>query len=84
MKKTKELVDRGKADKPALKAIRDIQQASKMKLLGINFHSSPTPCDSQFDMLRLKAAESLHIVRICKLYSYLLDALDCLFNSLII
>lgn len=41
IQKAMELVFRGRVNKPARKAICDIQQVSKMKLLGIvNFHSN--------------------------------------------
>ena len=82
--KTKEMVVRGKVERPLPSNIFDIKQEPSLKLLGVYFHSDPTNWDQQFDNLLIKAGRRMHILRVCKKYGYSLDYLHYLFHSLII
>ena len=82
--KTKEMVVRGKVERPLPSIIFYIKQESSLKLLGVYFHSDPTNWDQQFDDLLSKAGWRMHILRVCKKYGYSLDYLHYLFHSLII
>ena len=70
--KTKEMVVRGKTEKPLPSIIFYIERESLFKPLGVYFHSDSTNWDQQFDNLlsNYKAGRRMHILRVCKKYGY--------------
>ena len=83
--KTKEMVVKGKVERPLPTVTFDIKQEEFFKLLGVYLHSNPTNWDKQIDALLNKAGrKSMHILRVCKKYGYGLDSLHHLFHNLII
>ena len=82
--KTKEMVVKGKVERPLPTVTFDINQEEFLKLLGVCLHSNPTNRDKQIDALLSKAGRRIHILRVCKTPGYSLDFLQHLFHSLII
>ena len=82
--KNKELVVKGKVERPLPTVTFDIKQEVFFKLLGLYFHSDATNWDKQIDSRLRKAGRHIHISRVCKKCGYSLDSLHYLFNSLII
>ena len=83
LKKTWEMVIRGKSKKPVPEEIPNIERREELKLLGVFFNENPTNWDKQFDTLLSKASSRLYILRLCKFYGYSLNELTTLYNSLI-
>ena len=82
--KNKELVVKGKVERPLPTVTFDIKQEVFFKLLGLYFHSDATNWDKQIDSRLRKAGRHIRISRVCKKCGYSLDSLHYLFNSLII
>ena len=82
LKKTWEMVIRGKSVKPVPEEIPNIERRDELKLLGVFFNETRTHWDKQFDTLLGKASSRLCILSICKFYCYSLNELTTLYNSL--
>ena len=66
LRKTKELVIRGRTTLPPPEPIVTIKRVSYLKLLGATFQDSPTNWDKHFDDLMERALKRMHILRVCK------------------
>ena len=83
LKKTWEMVIRGKTKKPVPEEIPNIERRGELKLLGVFSNENPTNWDKQFETVLSKASSRLYISRVCKFYGYSLNELTMLYNSLI-
>ena len=85
MKKTFEMVVKGKTQKPIPAPLKGICRKNELKLLGITFNENPCNWDTQFENMMEKANSRLCILRVCKYYGYSLKELSTciLFDSLI-
>ena len=73
--KTKEMVVRGKVERPLPSITFDIKQEVflKNKFLGVYFRINRTNCEKQIDSLLGKAGRRMQILRVCEKYGYSLD-----------
>ena len=71
--KTKEMVVKGKVERPLPDVTFDIKQEEFFKLLGVYLHRNPTNWDKQIDALLSKAGRLMHILRECTKCGYGLD-----------
>ena len=83
VKKTRDVVVRGKSKKPVPDEIPNIGGKVGSKLLGVVFNEDPHNWDTQIDLLLNIASSRLYILRVCKLNGYSRDKLTILYNSLI-
>ena len=83
MKKTYEMVVKGKIRMPLPESVDGIAKKSKLKLLGVTVNEDPCNWDTQFENMLSKASSRLYILRVCKYYGYSLQELTLLFDSLI-
>ena len=84
LKKTWELLLRGKTTRTPPEPLEIIESKEKLKLLGVTFEQVPVNWDTQIDYLLSKNSSRLYILRICKYYGYSIENLDLLFQSLIL
>ena len=66
--KTKEIVAKGKVERPIPTVTLDIKQEEFLKLLGVYFHRNPTNRDKQIDALLREA--NAHITSVQKIWLY--------------
>ena len=83
MKKTFEMVVRGKTRMPLPESIDGIAGKSELKLIGVTVNEDPCNWDTQFENILRKASSRLYILRVCKYYAYSLQELTLLSDSLI-
>jgi hypothetical protein len=83
MGKTKEMVVRGKTNKPVPPIAPAIERVPCLKLLGLIFQENPCNWDLYLENLLAKAGSRLYILRICKYYGYPKDQISTLFDSLV-
>jgi hypothetical protein len=83
MTKTKEMVVRGKTNKPVPPILPAIERVPYLKLLGLIFQENPCNWDLYLDNLLARAGSRLYILRICKYYGYPKDQISTLFDSLV-
>ena len=83
MKKTFEMVVKGKTTMPLPEPVDRITRKSKLKLLGVTVNEDPCNWDVQFENMLSKASSRLYILRVCKYYGFTLQQLTLLFDSLI-
>ena len=83
MKKTFEMVVKGKTTMPLPEPVDGITRKSELKLLGVTVNQDPCNWDAQFENMLNKATSRLYILRVCKYYGYSLQELTLLFDSLI-
>ena len=83
MKKTFEMIVKGKTQKPVPPPLEGICRKNELKLIGVTLNENPCNWDTQFENMMNKASSRLYILRVCKYYGYSLHELTVLFNSLI-
>ena len=83
MKKTFEMVVKGKTTMPLPEPVDRITRKSELKLLGVTVNEDPCNWDVQFENMLSKASSRLYILRVCKYYGFSLQQLTLLFDSLI-
>ena len=83
MKKTFEMVVKGKTTMPLPEPVDGITRKSELKLLGVTVNEDPCNWDVQFENMLSKATSRLYILRVCKYYGFSLQELTLLFDSLI-
>ena len=83
MKKTFEMVVKGKTRMPLPESIVGIARKSELRLLGVTVKEDPCNWDTQFENVLSKVSSRLYILRVCKYYGYSLQELTMLFHSLI-
>ena len=83
MKKTFEMVVKGKTTMPLPEPVDGITRKRELKLLGVTVNQDPCNWDAQFENMLSKATSRLYILRVCKYYGYSLQELTLLFDSLI-
>ena len=83
LKKTWEMVVRGKTRKPLPEPICDIERKEELTLLGVTFNEHLSNWNTHFDNMISKASSRLYILRVCKYFGYSLQELTLLFDSLI-
>ena len=83
MKKTFEMVVKGKTTMPLPEPVNGIIRKSELKLLGVRVNEDPCNWDLQFENMLSKASSRLYILRVCKYYGFSLQELTLLFDSLI-
>lgn len=83
MKKTFEMVVKGKTTMPLPEPVDGIIRKSELKLLGVTVNEDPCNWDVQFENMLSKASSRLYILRVCKYYGFSLQELTLLFDSLI-
>ena len=64
--KTKDMVVKGKVERPLPDVTFDVKQEEFLKLLGVYLHTNPTNWDKQIDALLSKAGRRMHIMLVCK------------------
>ena len=72
--KTKEMIVKGKGERPVLTVTFDIKQEVFLKILGVYFYSNPTDWEKQIHALLSKAGRPMRILRVCKKNGYSLDS----------
>jgi len=82
MKKTFEMVVKGKTRMPLPESMDGVVRKSELKLLGVTVDEDPRNWDTQFENMLSKASSRLYILRVCKYYGYSLQELTLLFDSL--
>ena len=82
--KTWEMVVRGRTNKLPPPQIDNIERKSWLNLLGMLLQDDPCNWDMQVDNLLSKAASRMYILRVCRLYGYMKENLNLLFESLIL
>ena len=70
MKKTFEMVVKGKTRMPLPESMDGIARKSELKLLGVTINEDPCNRDTQFENMLSKASSGLYILRVCKYYGY--------------
>ena len=83
IKKTWEMIVKGKTTKPPPGQVQSIERKSELKILGVTFHENPLNWNTQFETMLRKAASRVYILRVCKYYGYSPKELSRLFNCLI-
>ena len=83
MKKTFEMVVKGKTRMPLPESMGGIARKSELKLLGVTINEDPCNRDTQFENMLSKASFRLYILRVYKYYGYSLQELTLLHDSLI-
>ena len=66
MKKTFEMVVKGKTRMPLPESKDGIAWKSELKLLGVTVKDDPCNWDTQFENMLSKASSRLYILRVCK------------------
>ena len=84
LKKTWQLLLRGKGARIPPEPLDIIDRNDKLNLLGVTFEENPMNWDTQFEYLLSKASSRLYILRLCRHYKYSISSLDLLFQSLIL
>ena len=64
--KTKDMVVKGKVERPLPDVTFDVKQEEFLQLLGVYLHTNPTNWDKQIDALLSKAGRRMHIMLVCK------------------
>ena len=77
MKKTFEMVVKGKTTMPLPEPVHGIIRKSELKLLGVTVNEDPCNWDAQFENMLSKASSRLYILRVCKHYGFSLQELHC-------
>ena len=83
MKLTFEMVVKGITRMPLPESMDGIARKGELKLLGVTINEEPCNWDTQFENILSKASSRLYILRVCKYYSYSLQELTLLYDSLI-
>ena len=84
LKKTWELLLRGRGTRIPPEPLDIIDRNDKLNLLGVTFAENPMNWDTQFEYLLSKASSRLYILRLCRHYKYSISSLDLLFQRLIL
>ena len=79
MKKTFEMVVKGKTKMPLPEPMDGIARKSELRLLGVTVNEDPCNWDTQFENMLSKASSRLYILRVC----YSVQELTLLYDSLI-
>ena len=82
MKKTFEMIVKGKTQKPVPPPLEGICRKNELKLIGVTLNENPCNWDTQFENMN-QVSSRLYILRVCKYYGYSLHELNVLLNSLI-
>ena len=64
LKKTWEVILRGKTKKPLSEPLPDLKRKKELKLLGVTFNEHPWNWDTHFDQMITKASSTLYILRV--------------------
>ena len=64
--KTKDMVVKGKVERPLPDVTFDVKQEEFLQLLGVYLHTNSTNWDKQIDALLSKAGRRMHIMLVCK------------------
>ena len=70
MKKTREMVERGRTRKSLPEQVKGVERKQELKILGVTFYEIPCNWDTQFDSMLSKALSRMYILRVCKCYGY--------------
>ena len=88
LKKTWEMIFRGKTIKPLPVPLLDIKRKNALKLLGVTFNEHPCNWETHFDQMITKASSRLYFLRVCKFYKCSSQELtfpfDCLLMSVFV
>ena len=83
LKKTWDMVVKGRTSQVPPKPISGIERKPQLKLLGVTFSTDPCNWNAHFDSTLKKPSSRLYVLRICKHYEYSFAELTALFESLI-